>query len=331
MADEVHAKVLETLNDIKPDIVFAPATAFPEGMAAIFYRQLSGTRVVLMDDAWQQTDQRSFITRAVKRIIHSSVDAAFIPASSHLPYYESLNIPRERIFFGVDVVDNDYFSQKAATFRADEQRWRIKNKLPTNFFLFVGRFLPRKGMETLLEAYRLYREKTGPESWDLVLVGDGPNLEHIRGLSQDRPGLFFAGAEFGDYLCTYYALARVFIMPSELDPWALVVNEAMASGLPVIVSKGCGSAQTLVHEGENGWTFEPGDSASLARLMEQMTSLAPERLKAMGNESQKIIAEWSLDRYCHGVMEAIKVPRRDNAGFLSSLAVRLWKGRVSVN
>jgi glycosyltransferase involved in cell wall biosynthesis len=149
--------------------------------------------------------------------------------------------------------------------------------------------------------------------------------------AKDTQGIYFTGRQMEDELLAFYAFAAACIVPSELDPWALVVNEAMASGLPVIVSKGCGSAQTLVHEGENGWTFEPGDSASLARLMEQMTSLAPERLKAMGNESQKIIAEWSLDRYCHGVMEAIKVPRRDNAGFLSSLAVRLWKGRVSVN
>ena len=330
-AGDVHAKILDTLKKLGPDVVFAPATAFPEGMAAILYRQLSGTRMVLMDDAWQETDQRGILTRAAKRIIHKSVDAAFIPAFSHLSYYESLNIPEDRIVYGVDVVDNNYFSQRADAFRAAEKRNREENRLPENYFLFVGRFLPSKGIEALLEAYKLYREKTGQASWDLVLVGDGQYFEKTIEFSKKMHGIHLPGRKFGDDLCAYYALARFFIVPSERDPWGLVVNEAMASGLPVLVSSACGSAKTLVQKNRNGWTFEAQDIHALSALMSRASALPDQELKAMGAASRAIISEWSLDRFSHGVLAALEITRRQPAGYLSDIIVKLWKGRVKVN
>jgi len=120
-------------------------------------------------------------------------------------------------------------------------------------------------------------------------------------------------------------------VPSEIDPWALVVNEGMAAGLPILVSRGCGCARTLVLEGENGWSFAPGDEDELVcRLLE--LSLLPETARcAMGHRSREIIADWGLDRFAEGVLRALEIPRRPDAGFFPSLAVRLWKGRVRVN
>jgi len=106
---------------------------------------------------------------------------------------------------------------------------------------------------------------------------------------------------------------------SEIDPWGLVVNEGMASGLPVIVSKGCGCAKTLVQEGENGWTFEPGDVETLTKLMLQVSSISQDKVKQMGKRSEEIIADWSLDRFVEGVLEAIQIPRRSPAGLISNI------------
>jgi glycosyltransferase involved in cell wall biosynthesis len=109
------------------------------------------------------------------------------------------------------------------------------------------------------------------------------------------------------------------------------VNEALASGLPVIVSRGCGAAKTLVKEGENGWTFEPGAIEELAALMAQMSSLSDSVLQDMGQASRQIVAQWGLDRFVDGVLAALKIPRRPDAGFLSNLLTRLWKGHVRVH
>jgi glycosyltransferase involved in cell wall biosynthesis len=330
-SNEIYKKVFSLLVELKPDIILAPAAAFPEGMAAFAYRLTSGTRVVMMDDVWEETDYRGTFTKQIKRLIHRNIDAVFIPASSHLPYYIKMGFPEERMIFGVDVIDNDYFSQEAEEACKNEPRIRESRRLPDNYFLFVGRFLPRKGLETLIKAYTNYRQQSDQNPWGLVLVGDGEHLENIHGLARDIPGVLFVGPQFGDDLCQYYALARALVVPSIIDPWGLVVNEGMASGLPVIVSKGCGAAKTLVREGENGWTFEPGDDETLTNLMIRASSLSSDALKEMGRKSQSIVSEWSLDRFADGVLKAIEIPRRPLAGIISNILTKLWKGRVRVN
>lgn len=330
-ADVIHEKVLGTLRQCIPDIVFAPATAFPEGMAALKYRLESGCRALIMDDAWEMTDRRGPVTRTVKRLVHGCAEGAFIPAPSHLQYYESLNIPKERIVFGVDVVDNDYFAAGTEAIRKKGEEARNARGLPQAYFLFAGRFLKKKGIDTLLDAFRTYRDMHQDRAWDLVLVGDGPELDSMKKRALDMSGVHFAGQRLGEELLACYAFAKALVVPSEQDPWALVVNEGMASGLPVIVSRGCGSARTLVIEGENGWTFDPGNADGLAGLMHRMSSLSAEELKKMSDRSLLIISEWSPDRFVQGVLSAMSIPRREQQSMLAALAVRFWKGRVSVN
>ena len=167
----IRNKVLGALNDLRPDVVFAPATPFPEGMAAVSYRLASGKKVVMMDDAWEHTDRRSFVVRHVKRMIHRNIDAAFVPAPSHRRYYERMGFAGDRIVFGVDVVDNDYFSSMTVKMRQDADTLHRTYGVPQNFFLFVGRFLFRKGIKNLLEGYSKYRQSGDKDPWDLVLVG----------------------------------------------------------------------------------------------------------------------------------------------------------------
>lgn len=330
-AAEIHDKVLAALNEARPDLIFAPATPFPEGMAAVAYRQRTGTRTFVMDDAWEHTDRRGAVVSAVKRRLHSNIDGVFVPAESHAAYYRSLGFPQDKIIFGVDVVDNDYFAKGADRARTEAMVIEVNGSPVTDYFLFVGRFLPRKGLETLLAAYARYRASAGSKAWDLVMVGGGSYLDEIRLMGTGTEGIHFAGPQFGDDLCRFYGRAKVLIVPSESDPWGLVVNEGLASGLPVIVSSGCGAARTLVAEGGNGWCFPAGAAAALTEIMLRAGEASPEVLLQMGARSRQIISEWSLDRFADGVFQAMELSRSMPGGFLANLATRLWKGRVSVN
>ncbi len=330
-AAEIHAKVLAALDRAQPDAVFAPATPFPEGMAAVAYRRHSGARSFMMDDAWEHSDHRGVIVTGVKRLVHANIDGVFIPAPSHAAYYRKLGFPEDKIVFGVDVVDNDRFSEGADRARAEAVPIKVAGAIVDDYFLYVGRFVPRKGLETLLAAYASYRTRALGKPCDLVLVGGGNHLETIWRLGAGIEGLHFAGPQFGDELCHYYGRAKVLVVPSVSDPWALVVNEGLASGLPVIVSAGCGSARTLVSEGENGWCFPPEDATALTDLLLRAGSSTPDALAQMGRKSREIIGAWSLDRFADGVMQAMRLPRATPASLLSDLAIRLWKGRVSVN
>jgi glycosyltransferase involved in cell wall biosynthesis len=138
------------------------------------------------------------------------------------------------------------------------------------------------------------------------------------------PLLRVVGAE----LCGSYARAGGLVVPSLIDPWGLVVNEAMASGLPVLVSRGCGCARTLVRDGENGWTFEPGDHEAIAGLMTRLSSLPWEQRERMGRCSREIVADWGLERFVKGVQQALGWSRRPPASSLSNLVAKTWKGHI---
>lgn len=329
--NDIYGKTLELLSKFKPDIVFAPATAFPEGMAAYYYRTKNNKRAVMMDDAWEHTDNRGGITIAIKRLIHKNIDAAFIPAETHYSYYKNLGFSSERVIYGVDVVDNDFYHNRSEAVRMDSDLVRSKIGLPDRYFLFVGRFLPCKGIETLIDAYKEYRRNFEGIPWGLVLVGDGPHLNNIQKRVNDCPGVVFAGAQFGDDLCVFYGLASILVVPSITDTWGLVVNEAMASALPVIVSDGCGAARALVLEDKNGWIFPSENVSYLCDTLLNAASLDRKMLVEFGSTSRRIIADWSLDRFAEGVIAATEISRRSPAGFLSNLALRFWKGRISVN
>jgi glycosyltransferase involved in cell wall biosynthesis len=323
---EVFSEVRRVLDELHPDVVFAPATPFPEGMAAIAYRNASGARCFMMDDAWQRSDQRGFVVTSVKRWIHQSVDGAFVPGPSHARHYEQLGFPRERIVFGVDVVDNAWFAAQADRARARATSLRAELRLPERFFLFVGRFIGRKGLTTLLQAFEWYR-RARPEGIDLVLVG---------GTEDDLPpgtrvpsGATAIGRRYGADLAALYGLAEALVAPSDSDPWGLVVNEAMAAGLPVLVSRGCGAC-ALVDEGSNGWTFSPRNFSVLGELMVRLADLGEDQRASMGRCSREIAADWDLPRFTEGVFRALEIPRAPPAGAESALACSLWRGRVRV-
>jgi glycosyltransferase involved in cell wall biosynthesis len=118
-------------------------------------------------------------------------------------------------------------------------------------------------------------------------------------------------------LPAYYGLASAFVHASTTEQWGLVVNEAMASGLPVLVSNRCGCATDLVQEGVNGFTFDPYSVEAIAHAMQRVWQMEDGELKKMGAQSARIITNWGPERFATGLeaaaRKAIEVgPRRMN-------------------
>jgi glycosyltransferase involved in cell wall biosynthesis len=109
--------------------------------------------------------------------------------------------------------------------------------------------------------------------------------------------------QYGE-LPAYYGLAKAFIHASTTEQWGLVVNEAMASGLPVLVSNRCGCAMDLVKDGVNGFTFDPYNVEQLAQLMLKLSTLNSQH-STLGSASARTIAAWGPERFVRGLKEAV--------------------------
>ena len=175
------------------------------------------------------------------------------------------------------------------------------------YFLSINRFVAKKNLPLLIAAYAHYHRRVGERAWDLVLCGDGelrPQIESLINQHQLENYIHLPGFLQQDELLPYFAHAKTFIHASTTEQWGLVVNEAMAAGLPVIASNRCGCFEDLVREGINGFGFDPDNRQELTDLMLKMSGGEVD-LESMGNASLRHIAHYSSDHFAQGLKNAI--------------------------
>jgi glycosyltransferase involved in cell wall biosynthesis len=277
--------------------------------------------MVVMSESSHQDEPRTSWKEAIKRRIIALYSAALVGGRRHAEYLVELGMPRERIFNGYDVVDNNYFGRRTAEIRNSRLRpgsggqaaFEIRDKcgLTENYFLASARFIEKKNLPHLISAYAEYGQKSqadGKLPWNLVLLGDGPLRETLNSQLSTlnlHEHVHLPGFKPYDELPAYYALAKAFVHASTTEQWGLVVNEAIASGLPVIVSDRCGCAPELVNA--NGFTFDPTNEAELTVRLLKMASLSDEERKQLGENSYRIAANFAPERFGEGLERAARM------------------------
>ena len=279
--------------------------------------------MVVMSESARQDEPRTWWKEIIKRRIVNLYSAALVGGQRHVEYLVELGMPRERIFTGYDAVDNAYFARRALEIRDSEFETRKKYGLPENYFLASARFIEKKNLPRLIRAYAEYRRRSavsgGNAPWDLVLLGDGPlreTLETQLSTLNLHMHVQLPGFKQYDELPVYYALAKAFVHASTTEQWGLVVNEAVASGLPVIVSNRCGCVPELM--ADNGFTFDPLNEDELAARLLEMASLSRDQLEELGEASRRIAAQLGPDRFSEGLEQA------------ATVAMKLTQKRVGV-
>ena len=252
----------------------------------------------------QDIRSRNRVIEFLKTKFLRRCSAFVVPGKSSLRYVMNYGVPGSDTFTAPNAVDTELFAQRAAAVRQEAARHRQALQLPPRFFLFVGRVVPEKGVFDLLEAYG----KLTPELRtlvNLVLVGEGSAREEVtRRAMQIAPGqVRCPGFVQRDQLASYYALSDVFVFPSHSDPWGLVVNEAMACGLPVISSDAAGCVEDLLEDNWNGRVVGRGDVVQLASAMEELGRDSVLRTQ-MGNHCRERILRYSPAACAAGIAEA---------------------------
>jgi 1,2-diacylglycerol 3-alpha-glucosyltransferase len=230
-------------------------------------------------------------------------DAFVVPGKSSIEYLKNYGVPEEAIFTAPNAVDTLFFSQRAEVIRKGAAMHRQALGLPARFFLFVGRLVPEKGIFDLLRAYRALAPEVRKEI-GLVFVGDGAARSKLEQCAAPiEPGaIHFAGFVQRDQLASYYALADVLVLPTHTDTWGLVVNEAMACGLPVVSSSAAGCVADLIENGWNGRVVASGERGQLASAMDELARNAELRL-LMGQRSTQRIVQYSPQAWAAGMAQ----------------------------
>ena len=300
-------KLVAALESYKPDVVAFAGYGLKPMRTAARWAKANGKGAVLMSATTEADHTRVWWREMWKRWwIRRHCDAGFVGGTASRKYLAQLGMGNDRIWEGYDVVDNEYFARKADEARLKAQHFRDEAGLPQRYFLYVGRLSAEKNLVRLLQAYRQYRAGES-HPWGMVMVGEGANGGTLTALAKDLSleDVVWAGFRQLYELPRYYALAGGFVLPSTSEPWGLVVNEAMACGLPVLVSGLCGSAADLVEEGKNGYTFDPYDVSEIAKRMSTLTSLGEAERAAMGQRSLQIVAGYTPETFAKKLTECI--------------------------
>lgn len=309
------------------DVVAVAGWSDAAALSGIAASWQAGVPVVLMSESAHRDHDRSPWKEWIKSRILRACGSALVGGRLHRDYVEALGVRDDRIFVGYDVVDNEHFATGAESARKRQRQLRAELALPDRYFLAVCRFIEKKNLPRLVEAYADYRIRAEDEPWHLVVVGNGPRrqrlTEKIESLGLERfvhlPGF----VQYPD-LPAYYALAGALVHPSTTEQWGLVVNEAMASGLPVVVSRRCGCVPDLVDHGRNGFVFDPLDVGQLADCMFTVASNDSDRT-AMAAAGREIIDHWSPENFAEGLKDAVEAARATSVPRPSALdRTLLW-------
>lgn len=295
------------LASAAPDVILCGGYSYIASWRSLIWARAHQIPFLLWSESNLQDQRRGYaLVEFLKTTFLRKCSGFVVPGQSAREYLRLHQGSEDAIFTAPNAVDNDLFAAGASAARQNTITLRREFHLPERFFLFVGRLVPEKGVFELLSAYAKL-EQSMRQQVGLVFVGDGLSRQRLeKQASSISPGVIrFAGFVQREQLATYYALAEMLILPTYTDTWGLVVNEAMACGLPVILSRAAGCAADLVRENWNGLLVPPKDVSSLTLAMQGIVN-QPDLRATMGANSSKRISQYSPRAWASGIARMVE-------------------------
>jgi len=255
----------------------------------------------------EEQSLRARIRSRVMRALFERTSAFMISGAWNADYYKHYGADQSRFFPMPWAIDNDRFIAAGGFAPGERELLRARYGIAADkmVIVFSGKLIPRKDPMTLLAAFAAMRNR---DRAALVFMGDGvlrPELE--RYVAENAvPDVHFIGFVNQTEIPKHYAMADVFVLPSSFDPRATVVNEAMVSGLPVIITDRCGPAGDIARDGDNAIIMQFGDRLMLRESLDRLAANGDLRTR-MGRRSREIIGDWNYDAGVEGLRRALPV------------------------
>jgi glycosyltransferase involved in cell wall biosynthesis len=300
-------KAVGAIRRFRPQIVIVSGYYDAAYWFAAIYCRLTGRKLVVAVDSTRLDHKRLAAKEAPKRVFLKLCHAAFGYGTRSREYCCQLGMLDSQVFTRCQAIDSTVLTQAFNVARASRDNSK-------RAFVYVGRLSPEKNLTVLLDAFAQFRSRAPDDvrsRWSLEFVGGGPQkgeLEaHIADCGYEAIKIS-PGVDWRD-VAKVYARSDVLILPSISEPWGLVVNEAMACGLPVLVSDRCGCAPDLVLEGQTGFTFPALDVNALAVRMAELANDDSGRDR-MGRKAQDHIAQFTPSTAARQMIEGLEYVSR---------------------
>ena len=283
---------ISALTRFRPDVVISGELGFRTISAATYCAWHPSARLVIWATLSEESERsRGTFRRLLRRVLLKSADAVIVNGRSGRRYIERFRVPPRIIFEVPQTADVHEFAQVPPG-RSPEAARRL---------LYVGRLVTVKRVAPFLEVLSRWTRENPSRAIEFWIAGAGPQRDAIAAVPCP-PNLrvtFLGHIEYAD-LPRIYEDAGVLVFPSDADEWGVVVNEAMASAMPVLGSSGAQAVSELVEDSVSGWVFRPGDTADLFGKISRMFAASDEELRCMRMRARDralaITPEWVVDR-----------------------------------
>jgi len=280
-SDFTDELLLAKIEGIQPDKIYCSGWV-DKGYVAVCKRFFSKIPTILsMDNQWHGNLRQQVARLAAPLTLKRTYSHAWVPGEPQKQYAIKLG-------FKEDTIQTGFYSADVANFtRIGVKRVEATAKLPKRF-VFIGRYIPQKGIDKLFHAFLELLDE-GYLDWELWCMGAGELFEQ-RPIHEKIKHLGFVQPQ---EMRQYLTETGVFILPSDFEPWGVVVHEMAAAGFPMIVSSAVGSVTRFLEDEVNGFIFPKGNKDALKQAMKQMMELSDEVLLAMAQASKEKGQSWT--------------------------------------
>ncbi|HEY1987828.1 MAG TPA: glycosyltransferase family 4 protein [Acidimicrobiales bacterium] len=284
--------LIDRVAAFRPDAIMSAGWNIPSSYRKVMKQQPSHVlRMMFMDSIWQSSPKQWVGRGLHPLLIKPLFDVAFVPS-------ERTEFMARRIGFGPrDIIRGAYTADTPLFDSGPRSGEELASR---RRFLFVGRLIPFKGVDVLAQAYRRYRAEV-PDPWDLHIVGLGPEEHHLK----DVEGVTMRGFLQSSEVATLMHESSCLVLTSNGEHYGLVVHEAAAAGLPLLVSETAGAVPGLIQDGYNGWSVPEGDVAAWSASMTRMAGQPAERLGEMSAISHALSTRLSPSGWARNLHEEI--------------------------
>ncbi|MBI3015273.1 MAG: glycosyltransferase family 4 protein [Candidatus Tectomicrobia bacterium] len=299
---------------------------------AVFQARRAGIPVLLRaetNDLRRASWWKEMVKRPLLKLLFQRVSVFLTVGVANRRLYEKFGIPESRLIAAPYCVDNRRFLETARSYEPQRSMLREEWGIPPDSicFLFSGKLIPKKHFQDILSALEVLSVKRTQFfvkcPIHLLVVGDGS----MRGMFEERAEVLrsmtgrrcvtFAGFMNQTEIPKAYVAADCLILPSDAgETWGLVVNEAMACGLPAIVSDQAGCGPDLIDPGRTGDFFPMGDVERLAVRMAAWSD--PVRCHSAKAAVREKIAGYSIERAVDGILEGLRIVQRASTSGVST-------------